>query len=131
MLKCWCHDMLGMTESAPKFVQNFMDGAPSIQAALKAFVDAVKSGAYPKKNTPTRRLSDDCRTGYYRAPASHWGLKDGSRRIAFVPTMGNLHAGHLALVTQAQACTDAVVCQSLLIRCNSPHMKTSILIRAH
>lgn len=43
------HDMLGMTESAPKFVQNFMDGAPSIQAALKAFVDAVKSGAYPRE----------------------------------------------------------------------------------
>jgi 3-methyl-2-oxobutanoate hydroxymethyltransferase len=42
------HDMLGMTDSAPKFVQNFMDGAPSIQAALKAFVDAVKSGDYPK-----------------------------------------------------------------------------------
>ena len=42
------HDMLGITESAPKFVQNFMDGAPSIQAALKAFVDAVKSGEYPK-----------------------------------------------------------------------------------
>ena len=28
------HDMLGMTESAPKFVQNFMEGAPSVQAAL-------------------------------------------------------------------------------------------------
>jgi 3-methyl-2-oxobutanoate hydroxymethyltransferase len=43
------HDMLGMTETAPKFVQNFMEGAPSIQAALKAFVDAVKSGDYPKE----------------------------------------------------------------------------------
>ena len=43
------HDMLGMTETAPKFVQNFMDGASSIQAALKAFVDAVKAGEYPRE----------------------------------------------------------------------------------
>ena len=43
------HDMLGMTDTAPKFVQNFMEGAPSIQAALKAFVDAVKAGEYPKE----------------------------------------------------------------------------------
>ena len=43
------HDMLGMTEAAPKFVQNFMEGAPSIQDALKAFVDAVKAGEYPRE----------------------------------------------------------------------------------
>ena len=38
-----------LTETAPKFVQNFMDGASSIQAALKAFVDAVKAGEYPRE----------------------------------------------------------------------------------
>jgi len=43
------HDMLGLTEKPAKFVQNFMDGQPSIQAALKAFVEAVKSGAYPRE----------------------------------------------------------------------------------
>lgn len=43
------HDMLGMTESAPKFVQNFMTGADSIQDALAAFVHAVKSGEYPQE----------------------------------------------------------------------------------
>jgi len=41
--------MLGITESTPRFVQNFMDGAPSIQAALKAFVTAVKAGDYPRE----------------------------------------------------------------------------------
>lgn len=43
------HDMLGLTGKPAKFVQNFMEGQPSIQAALKAFVDAVKSGDYPRE----------------------------------------------------------------------------------
>jgi len=32
------------------------------------------------------------------------------RRIAFVPTMGNLHAGHIRLVEVARQCGDIVVC---------------------
>ena len=42
------HDMLGLSEHNARFVQNFMTGQDSIQAALKAFVDAVKSGSYPR-----------------------------------------------------------------------------------
>ena len=32
------------------------------------------------------------------------------KRIGFVPTMGNLHAGHIALIEQAQQSCDIVVC---------------------
>jgi len=36
-------------------------------------------------------------------------LRDRAGTIAFVPTMGNLHEGHLELVDQARAAADAVV----------------------
>ena len=40
-------DVLGVYPNAPKFARNFMTDAGSIQAALKAYVVAVKSGAFP------------------------------------------------------------------------------------
>ncbi len=42
------HDMLGVTPGRrPKFVKNFMEEANSIEDAVKAYVDAVKSGEFP------------------------------------------------------------------------------------
>ena len=41
------HDLLGLSEHTPRFVQNFMANQDSIQGALRAFVDAVKQGRYP------------------------------------------------------------------------------------
>ncbi|KPK11103.1 MAG: 3-methyl-2-oxobutanoate hydroxymethyltransferase [Acidithiobacillales bacterium SG8_45] len=41
-------DMLGIyPKPSPKFSRNFMEGAGSIEAAIKAYVQAVKSGEFP------------------------------------------------------------------------------------
>ncbi len=41
------YDMLGLYPHAPKFSKNFMDGAGSVPAAFNAYVQAVKTGAFP------------------------------------------------------------------------------------
>ncbi|MFM2449341.1 MAG: hypothetical protein RIS44_1791 [Pseudomonadota bacterium] len=42
------HDMLGITRGKlPRFVRNFMEGAPSIEVAVSAYVAAVKARQYP------------------------------------------------------------------------------------
>ncbi|MFA9418701.1 MAG: pantoate--beta-alanine ligase [Gammaproteobacteria bacterium] len=38
----------------------------------------------------------------------HW--KDHKQSIAFVPTMGNLHEGHLSLITKGQSLCDRSIC---------------------
>jgi pantoate--beta-alanine ligase len=42
-----------------------------------------------------------------RSAVSHW--RSENRRVAFVPTMGNLHAGHASLVRRARELADVVV----------------------
>jgi 3-methyl-2-oxobutanoate hydroxymethyltransferase len=42
------HDMLGVTPGRrPRFVRDFMAGAPSIGAAVRAYVEAVKARSFP------------------------------------------------------------------------------------
>ncbi len=43
---------------------------------------------------------------------NHWitAMKSSEKKIAFVPTMGALHAGHLSLIHQAKLHFDLVVC---------------------
>ena len=41
------HDMLGITPRAPRFSQDFMQGGRNIPQAIRAYVEAVKSGSFP------------------------------------------------------------------------------------
>ena len=46
------HDMLGMNlGKMPKFVRNFMEGAPGVRGAMQAYVRAVKDGSFPVNAT--------------------------------------------------------------------------------
>ena len=41
------YDMLGVYPKAPKFSKNFLAGSESIEAAVRAYVAAVKNGSFP------------------------------------------------------------------------------------
>lgn len=41
------YDMLGLTPRAPRFAKNFLAGAGDIEAAVRAYVTAVKDGSFP------------------------------------------------------------------------------------
>ncbi len=43
-----------------------------------------------------------------RQYAQHW--KDNDQSIAFIPTMGNLHQGHLSLIEKGQSLCDRTIC---------------------
>jgi len=40
-------DLLGLTERPPRFAKNFMQGADSLAAAVRAYADAVRKGEFP------------------------------------------------------------------------------------
>jgi len=44
------HDVLGLTEKPPRFSRCFLDGAVGIQAALAAYVNAVRDGSFPSSD---------------------------------------------------------------------------------
>ncbi|CAH0775202.1 unnamed protein product [Bemisia tabaci] len=102
------HDMLGLPLRGfiPSFVRNFLTGT-SIQAALRAYVEAVKDNSYPAPKRKDPQLRTLGTVNDVRAVVTA-ARRDG-RRVALVPTMGGLHAGHIAMVNTARKVSDFVV----------------------
>ena len=45
------HDMLGITRGKlPRFVRNFLEGASSVEEAIRRYVAAVKDGSFPDES---------------------------------------------------------------------------------
>jgi len=53
------HDMLGFTPRVPRFVERFGDVPAAIDAAVRAYVDAVRTRAYPAAKHQYRMKSGE------------------------------------------------------------------------
>jgi 3-methyl-2-oxobutanoate hydroxymethyltransferase/pantoate--beta-alanine ligase len=121
------HDLLGLEtgeRKAPRFVRRYAGLGAQVTAAVESFADDVRGGAFPSdaesyhapalagvapqlndvQPSPTRTIDS---VGEMRAWADR--QRALGLRIAFVPTMGFLHDGHLSLVREARSRGDRVV----------------------
>ena len=134
------YDVLDITSGRkPRFVKNFMDGATSNLDALQS-IRARGEGQElsrararipclsPAEGTSRTQMLTATTVAEVRAHVSRW--REARERVVFVPTMGNLHAGHVSLSKRRALTASVSSPASSSTRCSSGRTKTSRITRA-
>jgi 3-methyl-2-oxobutanoate hydroxymethyltransferase len=118
------HDLLGLGTGErpdPRFVRRYASLGAQVTAAVAAYADDVRRGDFPGDRESYHgaassaaavpsvaiRMTEIARVVEMQAWADR--QRAAGLRIAFVPTMGYLHEGHLSLVAEARRRGDRVV----------------------
>lgn len=88
----------------PRFVRNFMEGSISVESC--AAFRCRREGSEFSRPRGAHLLKSHAHHSHHRRLRD---LLAAFKRPAFVPTMGNLHDGHIALVEQAKRMGDVTV----------------------
>src|SRR5690606_37956257 len=113
------HDFLGLDSGhrRPRFVKDFLAEGGSVAGAVRAYAAAVRDGsstdaapayAWASPLLPGSTMIEPI-TELDALRERVRGWKREGLRVGFVPTMGNLHAGHFSLVRLVRQHVDRVV----------------------
>ena len=102
------HDILGIAPGKSyKHVKRYAEIGELIETAIRTYADEVLDRCISNKGEQPLVMRTFQQVGPLRAYLR--GIRAEGRSVAFVPTMGALHQGHISLFRRAKSDCDRVV----------------------